>query len=98
MADSSRNQHSPAPWQLARGGRSVNLPDGGKIRQEAGLPPDVLAANIALVSAAPELYACALDALVVLELLRCAGIGEESETFAELKRDLKAAVAKAEPA
>lgn len=98
MADSSTSHHSPPPWQLARGGRSVNLPHGGKIRQEPGLPPEVLAANMRLVSAAPELYECALDALVVLELLRCAGIGEESVTFAELKRDLKAAVAKVEAA
>jgi len=53
-------------WELAKGGRSVNLPQGGKIRQEAAPKASPAAAfryaaNMRLVQAAPALYALAED-------------------------------------
>lgn len=62
---------TPGRWQLAKGGRSVNLPSGGKIRQEAAhdaTPAAVFryAANMRLVQAAPALYALAQDFQVFL--------------------------------
>jgi len=89
-------KHTEGSWALARGGRSVNVGLHGKIRQEPGLPPDELTANMQLVSAAPELYECALDTLAFIETIQANGGIPLDECLIELERDVQAALAKAE--
>lgn len=51
-----KTKFSKGKWEVAKGGRSVNIGNEGKIRQEAGLPEEELHANMRLVAAAPKLF------------------------------------------
>jgi hypothetical protein len=55
-----RMKHTEAPWFLAKSGRSVNLPDGGKVRFEAG---PMVKHNARVVSVAPALVNASFEAL-----------------------------------
>lgn len=56
-----KTNYTKGTWEVAKGGRSVNVGRTAKCRFEAGLPAEELAANCALIAAAPRLleYACA---------------------------------------
>jgi hypothetical protein len=43
---------SPWPWSVAKSKRSVNLPDGGKVRLEAGMDRETVEANCRLIASA----------------------------------------------
>ena len=55
------SEHTPGPWEVAKGGRSVNA-GLGKIRMEAGLPSVEIQANMRLIAAAPELLEACREA------------------------------------
>lgn len=60
-------EHALEPWVVAKGGRSVNCADGGKIRMEADRSAGRVQATMRLVSAAPDLLAECRSFLGVLE-------------------------------
>lgn len=60
---------SPAPWRLSDSRTSVNLDDGGKIRQEARRDHAVTTANTRLICAAPTMYNALLEAAYTIVLL-----------------------------
>jgi hypothetical protein len=58
---------TPGRWTLAASGRSVNLPDGGKIRSEKRGDESRLAADMRLIQAAPALHALAQEFRLFLD-------------------------------
>ena len=47
--------HTEEPWEVAKGGRSVNAGRFGKIRMEPGRPAEELQATMRLIADAPAL-------------------------------------------
>lgn len=58
-----------APWNLAKSKVSVNLPDGGKVRQEVGAERRRMRANARLIAAAPTTYNLTYECLYTLAQL-----------------------------
>ena len=78
---------TPGIWEVAKGGRSVNVGRVAKCRFEAGLDAEELAANCRLIAAAPKLLAALEAAFTMID-----GYREGSAAVVAAARD---AIAKA---
>lgn len=86
----SMNSKIPMSWEIAKGGRSVNVGSYGKIRMEPGLPSEVIQACMLITAAAPDMLIALKEIVIDLQFSKV-------KTHQHLVAMARVAIAKAEP-